>query len=256
MIGPKAHGKSSAVNSIASISTGKRTTVCNAGETSSDNVTTVYRQLEIPGHFQTFRLCDVRGLTKEREASNNLLKDIEYIVQGHVKTGYKMDARGPIKEDDKVYFISNPTYERKVHGVIIVFDITEAYDIHSSHIEDIKVITNRLNELNVPVSVLLTKADLLCQRVRDGIRNIYRSKKVIEAANKVHAKLGIPKKNIYPVANFEDNVKFGWEESVPLLTAIQAFLGTAANHLHSLQEGKTGTINCKIPSESASKEIT
>ncbi|XP_053407232.1 interferon-induced protein 44-like [Mercenaria mercenaria] len=246
VLGPQGHGKSSFINSIASLSKGEKTSICNAGggrSAAGDNITTVYRELNFPGKFQWFRFCDARGLTKKRTESESLLQDLKKVVRGHVRSGYKFLPEGSIKEDNESFYIKHPSLAQRMHGVIIVFDVNEAYDIHANHIEDLHEITQTLNEMNVPVSLILTKVDDICPCVKDNMSNIYHSKKVIDAAEKIHAFLGIPKQNIYPVASFEDRVKFGWKEGLPLLRAIKACLKTAKDHLYN--EGENEKPNAK-----------
>ncbi|XP_053407987.1 interferon-induced protein 44-like isoform X2 [Mercenaria mercenaria] len=196
-----------------------------------------YRRIKFPGLFDSFTVGDVKGLTKEVGASSNLLEDLKLLIKGHIKPGYKFDATKPIATDDSFY-IDNPNTAYMIHGVIIVFDITETYEIHAAHLNDIKDLTKKLHEMNIPISVMLTKADKLCRRVAENVEYIYHSKKVLTAVITVEKALSVPKKNIHPIVNFEDEISFGWKSSLPLLVALRACLSMAKCHLYNEQQKK------------------
>ncbi|XP_053390922.1 interferon-induced protein 44-like, partial [Mercenaria mercenaria] len=191
-----------------------------------------YKQINFLGDFKGFRLCDVRGLTKEQRASENFLQDLKMLIEGRIKPQYTFDTAKPIADDDP-YYNKTPTVSDMMHCVIILFDITEAYEVHSSHQADIKNIMKELNKTNVPVSVILTKADMLDPSVRRNIDNIYHSRKVLRAVETAERSLRVPKKDIHPVVNFENEIRFEWRTSLPLLAALKSCVSRARSHFYN-----------------------
>lgn len=232
VLGPQGHGKSSLINSFASVSANERTYVCNAADKES-HVTTVFRCFDFPDSFDHCVFCDVTGLSLEKDATA-FVKNIEKVIDGHVKQGYTFDPekKETISENDP-YYEKNPSYSDRIHCVIFVFDASKVNDIHKYILENTKSIMEILHLKNIPVMAVLTKADTISSHVAKHIEAIFRCQKVRAAIQDASKQILIPFPKIFPVVNTAEMRSFSWRESIPILIVLRAFLNMAKLHTHN-----------------------
>ncbi|XP_060556682.1 uncharacterized protein LOC132717265 [Ruditapes philippinarum] len=90
IIGSHGHGKSALINTFASVSAGRKTTVCNSA-TLERNVTTRYRHFQIPGELEQCVFGDISGLPVSEDIEP-FLEDIKLILEGRIKSGYTVSS--------------------------------------------------------------------------------------------------------------------------------------------------------------------
>ncbi|XP_053389283.1 interferon-induced protein 44-like, partial [Mercenaria mercenaria] len=144
VIGPKGHGKSSLINSFASISEEAKLTACNAAEKES-NVTTIYRSYEFLGDMAQFRVCDISGLPKKKdEEMRPFLKDIELLIKGKIKDPYEFTEETISEENE--HFVADPSLSEMIHCAIFVFDCVEVYEIHQYYKDSVMTLLDAINK--------------------------------------------------------------------------------------------------------------
>lgn len=232
VLGPQGHGKSSLINSFASVSANERTYVCNAANKES-HVTTVFRCFDFPDSFEQCVFCDVTGLSLEKDSSA-FVNNIEKVIDGHVKHGYTFDPEKKVvipKTDP--YYEEHPSFSDRIHCVIFVFDASKVNDVHPYIKENIKSIMKILHLKNIPVMAVLTKADTISSQVEKHIEAIFRCNKVRAAVQDASIHLHIPFPKIFPVVNTGEMRSFSWRESIPILIILRAYLNMAKLHTHN-----------------------
>ncbi|XP_060551208.1 interferon-induced protein 44-like [Ruditapes philippinarum] len=235
-IGTHGHGKSSLINTLASISVGEKTTVCNAAPM-DENVTTHYRTFDFLGHLGNCVLGDICGPLPTAKDIQPMLDDIKAILKGNIKSGYKFDPKKSISEQDD-YFKESPKFSDRTHCVIIVIDSLQAYELPPSYVLNMEKIMKTINELNIPVIAVLTKADLLSEHVEYSIASIFRCRKIQKSVDDTAKQLKLPAPKVFPLVNFEAMDSFTWKESIPVLITLKSFLRMAQQHSRNADEVK------------------
>jgi hypothetical protein len=87
--------------------------------------------------------------------------------------------------------------------------------------------------LHIPVMAVLTKADILSEKVKFSIDAIFRCKIIEKAVDLTAKQLAIPVSKVFPVVNFEQRDHFTWKESIPVLIALKSYLQKAQLHSHN-----------------------
>ncbi|XP_060596286.1 interferon-induced protein 44-like [Ruditapes philippinarum] len=64
-----------------------------------------------------------------------------------------------------------------------------------------------MNQKGIPQLILLTKVDNLCEYVEKDVAQVFYSTKVKEAVDKASQLLGLPRANILPVKNYENETE-------------------------------------------------
>lgn len=231
IIGTKGHGKSSLINSFASLSLCKKTTASNASSVEG-NVTKNFKKYEFIGQFEHCAFGDTNGIPENDDIFEPYLEDIKLILQGHIKSGYEFDPKKSISPENE-YYVQSPTLSDRIHCVILVIDSTQAYDLQLRFRLKLARITDVIYSLNIPVIGVLTKADLLSENVKYDVAAIFRSKGVHQVVEKTSNALGIPEPNLHPVVNFEVMDHFTWKESIPTLLALRSCLRMAQLYSHN-----------------------
>jgi hypothetical protein len=89
---------------------------------------------------------------------------------------------------------------------------------------------------DIPVIVVLTKADKLSGQVKYSVESIFRCKTTQQVVNKTSEQLAIPVPKVFPVVNFEERDNFTWKESIPILLVLRSYLRMAKQHSHNADD--------------------
>ncbi|XP_060603210.1 interferon-induced protein 44-like [Ruditapes philippinarum] len=235
-IGLYGHGKSSLINTFASVCEDEKTTVCNAASRET-NVTTKYRNYMLSGLLEQLVLGDISGLPVTKKI-DPFVEDIKRILQGHVKHGYTFNPEISISSEDESYE-SSPNLWDKIHCALIVIDSTVAYELPATFVCGVKTIMETIDSKNIPVMAVLTKTDKLSEHVKHDVDTIFRCRKILQAVEATSKQLQIPVTKIYPVVNFEEMDHFTWKESIPILIVLKSLLLMAKMHVVHTLDVKT-----------------
>ncbi|XP_053388711.1 interferon-induced protein 44-like [Mercenaria mercenaria] len=100
----------------------------------------------------------------------------------------------------------------------------------------IQCLHDEIKVRNIPRVLILTKADILCAKVAEDIRNIFRSTKIQMAVKRASEMFGIPESNIHPVKNYEGDIDIDPIINIPLLLALRQILHFASDFLYDDSE--------------------
>ncbi|XP_053391803.1 interferon-induced protein 44-like, partial [Mercenaria mercenaria] len=171
--------------------------------------------------LKNFRLFDTVGLGKSYR-QGFYLKPVLKVVKGDIRPEDKFKPSTPIHEGSKE-FRSDPYRKRRFHCVVFVCDanVIGPDNISRTKIKDLK---HELQSLDIPVIVLLTKIDVLCELVEEDIENTYRSRKVKEAVLLAQELFDVPKQNIFPVTNYKAEMKMDVKNDILSLLALRQMI--------------------------------
>ncbi|KAK3580670.1 hypothetical protein CHS0354_017948 [Potamilus streckersoni] len=232
LLGPVGAGKSSFFNTINSVFRGRITHQGCSGS-SNQSLTTVYRQYQVrsnsTGEPFNFRLCDTRGL---EEGQGLDVLEVNYLLEGNVPDFYQFNPSSPVTPEVQG-FNSSPALKDKIHCVAFVIDGSTVDLIAKPILEKIKSMQTRMNQRGIPQTVILTKTDKLSKAVAADISNVFKSEEVKDAVEKVSQLFGVPRGNVLPVKNYENEVRLDDKISALALLALRQILGFADDFLYN-----------------------
>lgn len=237
-VGPIRAGKSSFINTVASIDKGRIASPMEAGE-DTRSLSTRLKQYKPTKHLQNFILLDTMGIEEEEEEGFNL-QDVIYLINGNVKPNYHFNTRNPINPSDTTHFIKNPTLADKAHCIVIVFpspliDTDSVTDETKKKIGELK---QYIRDNDVPIVILLTKIDEIDDEVEEDITQTYLSRPVEDVVNKTHELFGIQQMNIFPVRNYTMEEELDNNMNILVLLAIRKMLRIASDRLESQEQNE------------------
>ncbi|XP_053406323.1 interferon-induced protein 44-like [Mercenaria mercenaria] len=230
LLGPIKAGKSTFINSIFSIGKGR---LVNKAYTGSANksFTVSFTRYRGTGLLKNFRLCDTMGVEDDEEEGFHV-SDIVHLIEGHIRDNYKFNPRSALTSKDHAYNPC-PKPEEKIHCVVFVIDalVLSSGSISNGMRRKIHHLQEEIRKRDVPRVLVLTKVDLLCQKVAEDIRNIFSSTKVQKAVKKASEIFAIPESNIHPVKNYEGEIEIDPLKNIPLLLALRQIIHFASDYL-------------------------
>ncbi|KAK3610856.1 hypothetical protein CHS0354_039127 [Potamilus streckersoni] len=235
MVGPVGAGKSSFFNTLNSIFKGR---ITQRGYTGSaeHSLTTVYRQYKILSRTtkksMRFRLCDTRGM---EETEGLGLIEFNYLLEGNVPDWYKFDGASPLCTETPG-FIHIPRIKDKVHCVMFIFDCSTVDVIPKNILDKIKDMQKRLIQRGVPQTVILTKVDKVSEIVQGDVSKVFQCEKVKNVVDKVSQTLGVPRSNIFPIKNYENETELDQNINILALQALRQVLGFADDYMENYLE--------------------
>ncbi|XP_053387153.1 interferon-induced protein 44-like [Mercenaria mercenaria] len=163
------------------------------------------------------------------------LKDVLYVVKGHIPPNYKFNPATPIDEGSK-YFRSEPKDKERIQCVFFVIEATVAGNdnISDARRRKIKELQIELKALDIPRIVLLTKIDVLCEFVDEDIENTYESEKVKDAVHVARELYKVPEHCIFPVKNYEREVEADYKKEILHLLALRQMIYFGTDFLNSV----------------------
>ncbi|KAK3580744.1 hypothetical protein CHS0354_023024 [Potamilus streckersoni] len=230
MIGPVGAGKSSFFNTINSVFKGRITYQASSGS-AEHSLTTVYMQYPVrsvkTGLELKFRLCDMCGL---EESFGPDVVDLHFLISGNIPERYQFNPSSPVSADIPG-FIYQPELKDKIHCVVFVLDGNTVDDFPQSILSKLNHVQRRMNLINLPRVVLLTKIDKLSTTVQPDVSKVFESGKVKEAVDKASEIMGVPRSNVIPIKNYENEVRLDDSTSCLALLALDQIIGFADDFL-------------------------
>ncbi|KAH3715463.1 interferon-induced protein 44-like [Dreissena polymorpha] len=234
MLGPVGAGKSSFYNTINSVFKGRisQRAPCRIA---THGITLAYTPYEVnvrSGATLNFRLCDTRGLEVTQGIDNF---DCSYLLNGNIPDYYEFNPAPPPIIPDNPGFVHQPRVTEKIYCVVFVIDTATVGDIPPKLVKKINSFQRIVNRKGIPQAALLTKVDLACQDVAGKTSNVFTSKKIEAAVDKVSGLLGLPRNNILPVKNYENEMQLDDNISILSLLALRQLLHFAEDYIENLQ---------------------
>ncbi|XP_053376723.1 interferon-induced protein 44-like [Mercenaria mercenaria] len=234
MIGPVGAGKSSFYNTINSIFRGRITQRAGSGS-AEQSLTTAYTPYKVKVKFGAtlnFRLCDTRGL----EESQGLdVMECNYLLDGNIPNYYQFNPAKPINPKSQG-FKANPSPDDMTTCAVFVLDATTLEVLSTKLIEKMKSFQTLMNQKGVPQIILLTKIDTLCKDVQADVSSTYKSHTVEQHVDKAAQLLGLPRANVLPVRNYENELELDDNVNILALISLRQILYLAEDFMENMLE--------------------
>ncbi|KAL3875158.1 hypothetical protein ACJMK2_038086 [Sinanodonta woodiana] len=225
MIGAVGAGKSSFVSTINSIFKG-RITYSGCSGSAEHSLTSVYRQCQVKslktGKELKFRLCDTCGL---EESVGPDLADLNLLITGNIPDRYQFNPSSPITTDIPC-FIDRPELKNRIHCVVFVLDGSTVDVFPQTILDKIKQVQIRMNKTGTNCII-----DKLSETVQDDVSKVFVSTEVKEAVDKVSQMIGIPRGNVLPIKNYENEICLEDVTSCLALLALDQIINSADDFL-------------------------
>ncbi|XP_053191688.1 interferon-induced protein 44-like isoform X1 [Scomber japonicus] len=240
MVGPVGAGKSSFFNSINSAFRGNMTCQAIAG-TAGKSVTTQFRTYSIKagkgGRAVPLILCDTMGL--ESTDTGLDIEDLVSISKGHIMDRYQFSPSMPLMENAPG-FKKHTTLKDMIHCVVYVVDSNKVSLLTEKMLDKFTTIRKKINQLDIPQILLMTKVDEACPLVAEDLTNVYRSVYIQKKARELSEALGIPLSCVLPVKNYSEELELDLNTDLLLFSAVEQILNYAdcffENHVVEDQE--------------------
>ncbi|XP_062567610.1 interferon-induced protein 44-like [Saccostrea cucullata] len=213
LVGAVGAGKSSFLNTVNSIFHGDITSRACTGS-SDHSLTTKLQQLRVrdpsSGSYMHVRLFDTPGIEEDLSIKQ---EDIGFILDGHLPNQYKFNPFSQASPDVPD-FKQETSIKDKIHVVTYVIDASTIGEIKPGVVHTLSVIKRLIVDRGVPLVVLLTKLDKVCQLVENDITNIFKIEMVEGKVNEVAQMIAIPRSHVLPVKNYEKETELQTEISI------------------------------------------
>ncbi|XP_045159993.2 interferon-induced protein 44-like [Mercenaria mercenaria] len=222
MIGPVGAGKSSFYNTIDTVFRGRITQLACSGS-AEKSLTTNYTTYTLNDHHGTplhFRLCGTRGMEEQADLNDT---ECNYLLSGNVPNHYKFDPNYQISSRTRG-FIHRPTANDRVHCVVFVLDATTMDVLSTDLLENMKVFQRLAKAKEIPQTIVLAKVDRLCKDVKKDISFVHTSQIVEQHVDKASNLLGLPRANVFPLKNYENEVQLDDNISILALLSLRQML--------------------------------
>ncbi|XP_021166141.2 interferon-induced protein 44 [Fundulus heteroclitus] len=219
LLGHESAGKSSFINSVQTVLTGRIYALASADCSSDKMFTKEYKTYKVRNEYSSFYpfvFCDIMGLG---DGGGVLEEDVKMVLRGHVKEGYKFDPAAPLDEDNEFYK-RNPNPSDKVHVVVYVF-AADKLNISEEVVQKIRSIRMDASSLNIAQIAVLTKIDQLCPEMKEDLRNVYVLQQLKEKMEKFSAAVGIPMNCIFPVKNYHEEIDMKKDMNTLIFSALR-----------------------------------
>ncbi|XP_053387448.1 interferon-induced protein 44-like isoform X2 [Mercenaria mercenaria] len=218
LLGPIKAGKSAFLNTVTSIDKERNAEVAPAGG-AQRSFTKTLQVFRPDGKLGNFRLLDTMGV-EEGDLCGLNEDDILYIVNGNIDQNYEKEPR---KKD-------------KVQCVVFMMD---ANAVGQNNITDaarrkIYSLQSKLESKRIPRLLLLTKIDVLCEKVEKDITEVYTSAKVQNAVEMAAELFHLPVRNIFPVKNYTSEVGLKPTQDILPLLALREMIRFGTDYLNEM----------------------
>ena len=177
-------------------------------------------------------LCDTMGFEHGCPSNGPSIRDLEYIMDGHIndryefKPGEQIDFKSP-------FFNANPGPMDKVHVVVLVIDAQSTSTMHPDLVKKLKEITSKANEKDIRWAIVMTKIDSLSSELQDDVTAVFRSEEMETFVEEAHNTFGSISSNIFPMQNYGSQVNASLPINILALHTLENILRLADNTLES-----------------------
>lgn len=237
LLGPIKAGKSSFISSAASIDKERIAMTTLAGAAESSFTTRMEQYIFKDNLKGPFRLVDAMGI-EEVDRQGFHVDDVVFLMKGHIKPTYTFKTTKPIDPKSDPEYIKQPTLKDMPQCSVITVDSTLIHTgcISTALRDRLDELRTRIQEERVPVVVLLTKIDIICEREAIDITNIYKHSTIRDLVASAHAIFGVPENQIFPVQNYRTETDLDCKMDILLLLALQKMLHIANDRLEHIED--------------------
>ncbi|XP_028841428.1 interferon-induced protein 44-like isoform X2 [Denticeps clupeoides] len=241
LYGPAGSGKSSFINSINNIFTGRPTTVAladavGAGTSFTKRFKTHRIQISEKPEYLSVVFNDVMGLEDDLPESQGHRgvhpEDIVNILHGRVQENYEFQPSVPLQREA---FNRDPKPGDKVHCLVCVLPADRISLMTDNVFRKMRRIREKASDMGIPQAVMMTTVDQACPVVKSDLGKIYCSMKIKEKMQDCSNKLGVTMNYIFPVKNYHEEKDLVLEMDVLILDALLQLVRFADDYMRNKQ---------------------
>ncbi|CAK8672687.1 interferon-induced protein 44-like [Clavelina lepadiformis] len=226
-------GKSSYFNTVNSIFRNHVTGQAPVGSPRDQrSVTTKMRGYQVrngrEGKILNLKIVDTMGLEEERKKGFDP-SELSYILDGHVPDNHKFDPAGNISAEMPGY-LKAPRLEDKIHCCVFVLDASEIHNLKDNLSQKFSDMRLKITGRGIPLLVLVTKIDRVCNQVGADLSLVYRSIIIQNLIAEASLKIGVPVSHILPIKNYTHEIELDTYVDVLALSALQQMLRFTDNY--------------------------
>ncbi|WAR10981.1 IFI44-like protein [Mya arenaria] len=218
LLGPVGSGKSGFVNTVQSAFSGRLRQLAPVGN-GEQSITTQFKPYRLrtrSGGHPNLRLCDIPGM--ERRLGLDIT-DLGFLLDGNVPEQY------------------TPPRSREVHCVALVVDTSA--DKETETVNWLKTFTRLVTKRGIPLAILLTKIDLTFPTLTEDLSGVFKSQAIETKVNKASSIFGVPRNNVWPVKNYENEDCVDDDVTILSLLALQRLVHLAEDYIEGQEIGIT-----------------
>ncbi|XP_038150185.1 interferon-induced protein 44-like [Cyprinodon tularosa] len=240
--GPIGAGKSSFINSVTSVLTGKISVRADAASSQTSHTkkyTTYSIEKGDQGQMYPFVLNDMSGLeSADRRVRRVHVKDVKKAMKGCIKDGYIFNPQSSLSKDDRFYN-KKPNVNDKVHIVVTVIDAQTASIIPDNTVEIIQEIRDEAADLGIPHMVIFAKTDKACPEIKKDLAKMFCSRILHEQIQKFSKLVGFPENCIFPIKNYHSETTLKNDIDALLLKTLRRIIEIAEEQLKNKNRTQT-----------------
>lgn len=237
IFGPIQGGKSSLINSVATIDKGRIARFAIA----EGCISTCTQQLlfyQPTGFLKNFTLLDVMGF----EAYKGLHEDYSTpLMKGRILPGFKFNKDYSLSEEDKKMFIDeSESIEDSVHCNVFVLNAKELKNdtLEDELLKRINAVRAFAKDCDVVTLIVLTNIDEVDKYVEKDVSYAYKSDVIKELVHKAERIFGIQQVNIFPIRNYTREIDLQRNMDILILLAIKAMVECTIDRIEKVETHK------------------
>ncbi|XP_053472096.1 interferon-induced protein 44-like [Ictalurus furcatus] len=237
LYGPTGVGKSSFINSVQRVLSGRNAMIALENSTLTGKSFTkkmnIHKLKKGRGERYPLEIVDIMGI----ESTDGGIKheDIIKAFLGHISDEYIFNPGAAITDHDPKYK-KNPTLRDKVHCLVCILSADSVSRMDGKVFDELRLVRESASLLGIPQVIVMTRVDKACEMVSQDLKKIYYSKKIKEKVDKCNDNMGIPLNAIYPVKNYSESITQDLVIDMLLLTALRDILNFANDYVEREME--------------------
>ncbi|XP_052812403.1 interferon-induced protein 44-like [Mya arenaria] len=235
LLGPVGSGKSGFVNTVQSGFSGRLRQIAQVGN-SEHSITTQYKPYRLrsrSGGHPNIRLCDIPGMMRRLGLD---ITELGFLLNGNIPEQYTFNPFVRFSTCSPG-FVCKPPRGREVHCVALVLDTSTGMETEAA--DWMKTFTRIVNERSIPLAILLTKIDLACPTLAEDLSGVFKSQAIETKVNTASSIFGVPRNNVWPVKNYENEACVDDDVTILSLLALQRLVHLAEDYIEGQEIGIT-----------------
>ena len=231
LVGLVGAGKSSFINTVFTALTGKIKDLSFTAKVDV-SVTTSLCRYSLQEKQCPVVLLDTMGFEQDSERSGLCTRDVEYMLDGHIKVGYKFKANEPIGIGSP-YFNTKPEDKDKVHTVAFVVNATNVESYVPDVFIKVQEVCRQADNRKIRWAFIMTHIDKACPCVSGDVTTVFDSDTIKDFISVIDARFGAKSSNVFLIQNYVSENKAGLPMNILALRTLNGITQLAALTLDS-----------------------
>ena len=166
-----------------------------------------------------------------------MMNDVQFIIDGHVQNGFQFNPTVMLTSKHPDY-CALPKDEDCIHVVTIIVAATTVTTMSTKLLDKLRQIKIHANKRAIPVAVIVTKIDEICEGVSRDVSVVFRSTAVKDCVETIAEKLGVQESAVLPVKNYSKEVELDRDVHILALYTLRYLTRLANDYFDDQMEQK------------------